>query len=674
MRLRPEYRDACLEWIQERFDALPEALDFYKPSEFAELYRRLPVGKSRVPGAYSFEHTPYLREIIDCLDPRDPTQIVSLMKGAQTGGTVGIIENAYIYDIGYLKTCATAFITETQDLATLRATEYIIPTVMLSDFATNLQSADEDNARKTGKTDKKLNWRGGGSSVFIGAKSVSKMVSLSLERLYRDEISKWPLTVGKSGSPLKLTEDRTLAFELSRKIVDISTPGTKGLCHIEAQHDRGDQRKYYVPCVNCGGMQVLRWQGVDTETGLVYGMDWDTKPDGLPVEGSARYVCRFCGHRHRNADKVKLLPDAAMGGRAEWRPTATPKNSLHKSYHLPGLYAAPFMYSWDTAVNDWIEAWDPVERRPRDIEKLKRFYNSILGEPFQEMGGKIKIQTVSKHRRSYYNFGEIPNKACADYCGGPAAFCVCTVDVHGNNLAVATWAVYEGKRLHLLEYMRLKGNTARIEDPGTWGELQNLLLHKTYVADDGRIYRPALTLIDASFKPTEGAAGANRENVVLQFCDKFDGVYPLMGRNYSVKAGAFKEFSETKTATGGPGFYVNVDIYKNAWSDALQVTWSGQGLQPERFFSAPQDTTSEQLKELTKEYKAEIKGTDGVVRGYEWKRPGGAANELWDLLIYADAAVDIMAVDVARTVFDAKDVNWPDFWQYCADERPFYVL
>ena len=82
----------------------------------------------------------------------------------------------------------------------------------------------------------------------------------------------------------------------------ISTPTIAGRSAIEAAHDRGDQRKYFVPCPICGEFQILTFDR----------LTW-TKI-GLPA-AAAVYECAECGGYIRNHQKTAML---AAG---EWRAT-----------------------------------------------------------------------------------------------------------------------------------------------------------------------------------------------------------------------------------------------------------------------------------------------------------------------------------------------------------------
>ena len=70
------------------------------PHEFAEKYRILSEAESPSrAGAFSYDHTPLTKEIIDCLSSTSPVNTVAIMKSAQYGVTEGLIINGILYII-----------------------------------------------------------------------------------------------------------------------------------------------------------------------------------------------------------------------------------------------------------------------------------------------------------------------------------------------------------------------------------------------------------------------------------------------------------------------------------------------------------------------------------------------------------------------------------------------
>ena len=76
------------------------------------------------------------------------------------------------------------------------------------------------------------------------------------------------------------------------------------------------------------------------------------------------------------------------------------------------------------------------------------------------------------------------------------------------------------------------------------------------------------------------------------------------------------------------------------------------------------------LKELTRETKREKVDERGNIT-YEWHRAG--KNELWDLLVYGHAAVEILAWQICVQHFELDTVNWDHFWSYLEEHKPFFT-
>ena len=611
-----------------------------------------------LPGFYRFKVAPYLREILDCLSTDSPVRELAVMKGVQIGATVGVLENAVGYYIDHVKKAPMMLVTADAELAALRLNSYITPMIDYSGLRHLIQSSDEHNNRKTGKTDRQIEWQGGGFLVPFGAQNANKLRSLSIQVLLNDEVDGWPDVVGKEGDPVKLVRDRTAAYEGSRKILDISTPLIEGQSKIELLYKRGDQRKYHVRCLRCEASQVLRWSRTDDDTGVVSGIVWELDDDHRLVPDSVRYLCQSCGHPHTDDDKTRLF-DPDFG--AEWIPTAVPAAPHIRSYHLSALYSPAGMQSWGACVQKWLEAWDVERSKARDYEKLQVFYNNVLGETYRLQGQQLRFEQVSPHRRTAYRYGEIPNAWATEHCGGPVQLLTCSVDVHKEALKVAVFGWCRDRRVLLLDYHTFEGDVEQLDNPDTWGKLADLVEEVEFVADDGAVYQPELAVLDSGYLTDH----------VYRFCEQYNyGVFPVKGQAVSPKAARVPEFSPFKTPKGTQGFGITVDLYKDRWSAALRREWSGQGLQPYLQFNAPLDATDQQLKELTVEVKREkIERSTRKRVGYEWHRPGGAANELWDLLIYANAALDLIAHTYSQQQ-GSENTNWPAFWDHCEHGGP----
>jgi phage terminase large subunit GpA-like protein len=637
------------EWLCRQIRKLTTSVSIMMPSEWTEKKRYLPPSSSSMPGYFRFDVVPYMREIIDCMSPESDVRHVTIMKGVQVGATT-LLENTIGYYIDQVKTAPMMLVTADAELAKLRIESHVVPMLKHSGLDHLVRSSDEQNPRKTGRTDKKYEWEGNGFLIPLGAVNANKMRSIPIQVLLRDEVDTWADNVGKNGDPVTLTADRTAAFEASRKIFDVSTPLIKGQSKIAKLFAAGDQRRYFVRCLQCRHPQVLRWRREDKDTGKQSAVVWETTDDGRLVEGSVRYVCEECGHPHENADKTRLFAD----DNAEWTPTAVAGTAHHRSYHLSALYSPIGMQTWEACVVKWLEAWDEQNNRSRDNAKLQVFYNNVLGEAFELRGTKLRFDIVSSHRRHDYRYGELPNLWCIEHCGSPVLLVTCTVDVHIDNLAVAVFGWCRGRRAVLLNYWRFKGDTEQLDNPKTWGQLREVIEATEYVGDDGKHYRIQMTLIDCGYLT----------DVVYRFVERYEaGVFPVRGRESPPKSAPLKEFWSYTTPSGMIGWAASVDMYKDRWSSALRRSWDGLAIQPEGYFNAPIDATDEQLKELTVETRREkIDASTGKRLGFGWHRPSGADNELWDLLVYNNVALDIVAFDICIQRMGLPTIDWDAFW------------
>ena len=655
------------DWVVEEVDGLTDEVIHISPSQYNEENRYLPESVTSTPGYLRYAVNPFMREIVDCFDIDSPVREVNLKKGVQiTYSTV--LESGALYFMGHVKTLPIMYMTADKELASARIENNFLPMLNHSDLGHIIRSSDEGNSRKTGKTANHLQFEGGGYLVPFGANNSAKMRSFSICVMLKDEIDGWPDTVGaKKEDPDKTSDGRCKAYWERRKIFRGSTPLIEGTSKIQKAYLKGDQRKYMVNCLNkkCGHSQFLKWENIDKKTGVIGGFQWDLDEDGILILESVRYCCQKCGHPHYEHDKERLFSEDHG---AHWKPTAKPTEAGIRSYHLPAMYSPIGMAPWYSLVSDYISCFDPVKRVVTDISEYQVFYNNVLAEPFKVMGSRVRFASVSAHRRAVYRLGEIPNTYAVKYSGSPILFLTCQVDVHKKNLAVSVKGWTRDAKPYVIDYWRFEVNDnaddcSEITSP-VWGRLRELIEEKEYTADDGKKYRLAITLVDAGF--------AN--DTVTTFCSDYSsGVYPILGRDRPAKNQTIKEFAEFTTQAGTVGYRILVDHYKDRMAPVLRREWSEEsGDQKKYHFNAPVDISDKQLKELTVETRRE-KTDDKGNTSYEWYRPGNARNELWDLLGYGYAAVEIIAWAICIQHFELKTIDWPRFWEYLEDEKLYYT-
>ena len=645
-----------MDWIADQVENLTDHIVHIAPSTYNEDNRYLPESVTSMPGYIRYDVNPFMREIVDCFDVESPVREVNLKKGVQITYSTAL-ESGALYYMGHVKTLPIMYMTADKELATARIENNFIPMLQQSDMEHIIRSSDEGNSRKTGKTKNHIQFEGGGYLVPFGAINANKMRSFSIAVMLKDEIDAWPDKVGKDGDPDKLSDDRCSAYWERRKIFRGSTPLIKGTSKIEKAYQRGDQRKYHVLCKKCGFPQFLRWSTEDN----VGGFKWDLDDGGTLILESVRYCCQNCGEAHFEHDKERLFSEKYG---AHWKPTAKPAEPGIRSYHLPALYSPYGMQPWYKCVLAYLDAFDPIERKVKDIHAFQVFYNNVLAEPFEIMGAKIRFQSVSLHRRAVYRLGQIPNKYAQEYAGSPILFLTCQVDVHKSFLAVTVMGWCRDAKNFVIEYKRIEGDDFSDLGCTGWGDLRKIIEETAWTADDGKAYKVVLTFIDSGY--------AN--DTVVNFCaDYTTGVYPILGRDRPSKNQTIKEFAQFETQSGTTGYRVVVDHYKDRMAPVLRREWvEDMGIQNSYHFNAPVDLSDAQLKELTVETRREQTDSHGNTV-YVWHRPGNARNELWDLLCYGHALVEVFAWNVCIKQFELDTIDWSMFWDWVEKEQKFYI-
>ena len=271
-------------------------------SEWADEYAYLSAESSAEGGRW---HTlPYQKGIMDAITDPNIEQ-VTVMKSARVGYSK-ILNHIIAYHI-HQDPCGIMVVQPTIEDASGYSKEEIAPMIRDTKVLTNLVS--DAKTRDSNNTILQKQFPGGVLSL-VGANSARGFRRVSRRIVLFDETDGYPASAGTEGDQIKLGIARTQYF-WNRKIVAGSTPTIKDFSRIERLFEQSDQRRYYVPCPDCGHMQYLRWPN----------MRWEGSDTA-----NVSYACEECG---------VLIPHNKkrwMVERGEWRPTQ-PGNCL--------LYTSP---------------------------------------------------------------------------------------------------------------------------------------------------------------------------------------------------------------------------------------------------------------------------------------------------------------------------------------------
>ena len=415
-------------------------------SEWAAAHRRLSSKASSAPGRWRNERTPYLVEIMDALSHWSAASVVVFMKGAQIGGTEAGL-NWVGYTVGQ-SPCPMMFVQPTVEVARRVSKTRIAPlieeTPQLRDLVRPSRSRDSGNTQ----TEKEFP---GGVLVMAGANSAVALRNMPAGRAFLDEVDAYPGDVDGEGDPVKLVERRLATFPRS-KLFLVSTPTIAGRSRIESSFEDSDQRSYHVPCPHCDHFQPLEWEN----------LRWDSELPRDEQAQSVLYHCAACGVGIEESAKPVML------ARGKWVPKFPDRRV--RGYHLNSLYSPLGWYSWQQAVRDWLEATSDENSK----DKLRTFFNTVLGLTWRERGDAPKWERLYRQRDGY-KIGTVPSGAYVLTAGVDVQQDRLEVEVVGWGPRMESWSV---------AYEVLLGDPAKEE---TWGQLDELLGKVWPHADGGEL-------------------------------------------------------------------------------------------------------------------------------------------------------------------------------------------
>lgn len=490
-------------------------------SEWADNYRRLSSEASAEPGRWKTSKAPYQKEIMDAITDITIKKVV-VMSAAQVGKTDAMILNPIGYYIHY-EPSPIMVLQPTIQMAEAFSKDRLSP--MLRDTPV-LTDRVNDKSRNSGNTILQKIFPGG-HVTMVGANSPSSLASRPIRVLLADEIDRYPATAGSEGDPLFLAGKRLTTF-WNRKEVDVSTPTIKGLSRIEVEYQNSSRGEWNTPCPCCGELQPLKWANV------VY-----DKSDLSEI----KYVCEKCG---------------TLSSEVEWKEHFSEGKFIHenpenpvKGFHLNTL--ASTLATWREVVEKFITANE--EMKKGNIELMKVWVNTELGETWEEDGEQVEEEDLLK-RRERYNC-EIPEEVIYLTAGVDTQDDRFEIEVVGWGPEYESWGI---------KYAVLYGDNSDLGKP-VWKDLDTFL-SQTFTKADGTKLKIICTCIDS---------GGHRSNQVYKFCkERFNRkVFAIKGSNDS--AAAYIQKPTKNNREQAYLFTLGVDTGKSLLLQRLKVEEEGPG-------------------------------------------------------------------------------------------------
>lgn len=362
------------------------------PSEWAEQNRFMTSEVSPIEGMFSFENSPYTREIIDCLSPHNAVRTIAIMKGAQIGLSTSVIENG----IGYIiseQPGNIMFLVGHDDLVekAMNKVDNMLDTTGTRRLIRSNANRAKNN--KSGDKDRLKEFSGG--SLTLGPANHKTLRQVSMRYGFFDDLEAMKAGTKESGGTIPMIEQRFAAYAKTMKIFYISTPELKETSLIEPEYLKGDQRKYHIPCPCCGELIVLEWE-VKSEFDInkKAGITWKLDEKNKLIPESVGYTCQKCDGFFTDQNKKELLQSG------EWIPTNHEHtDDTRRSYHISALYAPVYMFGWRRYVEQYLLANPPGQERDEALHQT--FVNVVLGQTYELNGVSNDAHELLNNTRNY---------------------------------------------------------------------------------------------------------------------------------------------------------------------------------------------------------------------------------------------------------------------------------
>ncbi|GHT60268.1 hypothetical protein FACS1894109_17710 [Spirochaetia bacterium] len=507
-----EYR-----YLKDLFSKLPDSRPPKSIAAYVEGRRVLPPG-TPFPGFWKNSRTPYGVEWMENMSPYSPVQIQAICKARKIGAST-ILENV----LAYYMDCAPApamYATASEDLCnefSISKLPHLIESLGFADKIT--AQAVSSKSRRTGMTPKKVEYIGGTLDV-ISSRSVAARRAHDKRVLLIDELDGTPPGVaGSEGSFAEILMAHTNSWAERRKITLFSSPTTFEASLIYQYYERGDMRRWVLPCVHCGENLELKMGNEDTKYGLRPIMKNDTLTEAV-------YICPRCGgeihdyHKRQmyaEHPKCKEHPKRELQP-AHWEPTRTTTDATYRSYQINSLAAPVGMITFTEIYRQKLKAEEGGAAATRS------FINMYGGLPFKDEGTRPPLKTVLALRGNYHEC-TIPSDMIYYLTGG--------IDVQRGSekdpanpprIEFSVIGTGPGYRKWLIMHRAFIGSTLDAFE-GAWENFYQWVLktEMKFYRKDGVPFDVRLVLVDA------GDSVDNRDVEIMKFCSRMNNFYPSKG-------------------------------------------------------------------------------------------------------------------------------------------------
>jgi phage terminase large subunit GpA-like protein len=561
---------------------------------------------------FRLKDSTYARRPMECLSVESMFQLVVLMFPAQS--TKSVIGQIFA---GYgAKEVPAEFLYVMADLAGARKTmERRIEPLFKSIGVEFRTQSESRKSRRTGDVTFSKEFDGGNLDL-VTANSAAALAAETKRFGVFDELDRAKKALGDEGSPWAQFWARLKAWMDEKKGLAISTPTDEDSSEIFQLFLQGTQEEWFIHCPFCGEPQVMK---IKHQSG--YGLWWKTR-NGRILKTSLEHVCKKCAKGYKEAKKYAVQQSGI------WIQQGNPIDEYTASFHL-------------SALNSNFETWQNIaaayEKGLDDPAKMKEFTNLTMGLPWREVGARPKFEKVIRLKGRYQSetvpMGVLYITIGVDVQRGKDRYRNMTEEELSNEIAKAGTDIEEknfprielevlgigpGHRTWSIAYRRFLGRTdnaysGAFERFNEWAtEISSNCGGFGFIREvDGMFFPVVKTFVDCG--------DGKYSDVVFQFCQRWDGCYPIKGANVlKVKGGDRKaqgddvnlmNFTPWRlTKSGDTLIYTfSTNAYKSRTYAALEIERTDELVQKPSFCDFPRDYNNDYFTMLT----AEERRTDG---------------------------------------------------------------
>lgn len=244
---------------------------------------------------------------------------------------------------------------------------------------------------------------GAAEIILVGSNSPAALSSTPCSRAIGDEVDKFDKGGRGEADANNLMDQRTKNAANPQRWKTSTPTVVQGL--IWDAFEKGDKRRYFMPCPHCNRHVIFAWSKTYTMLdlqGCEAFVQWDReakRSDGswdiARVIRSARAVCPHCaGHIH-DGHKTRMIREGV------WRPTAAAPPA-YRSRHLSSLYACTPETTFGRLAEKFLQA-------KKSLNGLQGFINGDLAEPYtgqdtlgqrtEIITGKLQLEVVAEWKK-----------------------------------------------------------------------------------------------------------------------------------------------------------------------------------------------------------------------------------------------------------------------------------